>query len=127
MLRLNLGVLELIQKGLKSPLLTTHHSSQHYVSRINQTLGHPHYLRKHSCYILECKVIFVLPDTMMNCQCRHQNHLSCLGKPHLITVRGAQDGQRLLHKQGTYLSFFHTVFHSHKHKLICVNLAVWQT
>lgn len=46
-------------------------------------------------------VIFVLPDSMMNCGWGHLDHLSCLGKPHLITVREAQDGQRLLERRGT--------------------------
>lgn len=47
-------------------------------------------------------VIFVFPDSMMNCHGGHLDHLSCLGKPHLITVREAQDGQRLLYRQGAY-------------------------
>lgn len=65
---------------------------------------------------------------MMNCHCGHLDHLSCLGKPHLITVREAQDGQRLLYRQGTYyLPFSLLLFpQSHKHILICVSLAVLQ-
>lgn len=64
----------------------------------------------------------MLPDSMMNCHCGHLDHLSCLGKPHLITVREARDGQRSLYRQGTYQLPF-----SHKHTLVCVNLVLWQT
>lgn len=44
-------------------------------------------------------VIFVLADSLINCRCGHLDHLSCLGEPHFITVREAQDGQRLLRGQ----------------------------
>lgn len=47
-------------------------------------------------------VIFVLPDSMINCHGGHLDRLSCLSKPRLITVREAQDGQCLLYGRGTY-------------------------
>lgn len=78
-------------------------------------------------YSVKQLFIFGLPHSMMNCHCRHQDHLSCPGKAHLITVREAQDGQRLRYELGTYLSFFHAVLHSHKHTLFFVSQAVWYT
>lgn len=39
-------------------------------------------------------VIFVLADSLINCRRGHLDHLSCLGEPRFITVRGARHGQR---------------------------------
>lgn len=47
-------------------------------------------------------VIFELPDRMMNSLCGHLDHLSCLSKTHLITVREAEDGHRLLSGHRTH-------------------------
>lgn len=65
-------------------------------------------------------VIFVLPDSMMNCHRGHLDHLSCLGKPHLITVRESRDGQQLLYRRETYhllfsLSVFLSLTQTHTH------------
>lgn len=65
-----------------------------------------------------------LPDRMMNCHCGNFDHLSCLSKTHLITVREAQDGQRLLYGHGIHS--FQSLF-AFLSRLICVNLAVLKT
>lgn len=43
---------------------------------------------------LKQPVISELPHSMMNSLCGHLDHLSCLSKTHLITVREAEDGHR---------------------------------
>lgn len=56
-------------------------------------------------------VISVLSDSMINCHRAHLYHLSCLGKPCLITVREAQVGQHSLYGRETcHLSSSLSVF-----------------
>lgn len=65
-------------------------------------------------------VIFVLADSLINCRCGHLDHLSCLGEPRFITVREAQDGQRLLRgEEAPIISFSFTPLCILWNTLIC--------